>query len=328
MRLHARVIAGVAVVALALAGCTSGHEGVTPAVGTAGGYRITFVEGLAGDPFYAAMACGVRAEAAKLGASASVTGAGAWDARAQTSVVNSVTATRPDAVLIAPDDGTEMIPPLRAMTDAGVKLVLVDTGLADDSLAQSLVTSDNEAGGKLAADTLATLIGGKGSVFVQDLAPGVSSTDARARGFADEIKAKYPDITVLDTTFDAGEPATAAQLTASVLAAHPDLAGVFATEVQGTEGVADAVKAAKKQGVVKIVGFDAGAQEVQDLHAGVVQALVAQQPYQIGVDGVDEAIASLSGRSVTNSVRTGVFVLTGDNVGSVEQHGYPATCPS
>jgi hypothetical protein len=56
-------------------------------------------------------------------------------------------------------------------------------------MAVSQIASDNEAGGKTAADALAKLIGGSGKVFVVNVKPGISTTDLREKGFVAGAKA-------------------------------------------------------------------------------------------------------------------------------------------
>jgi ribose transport system substrate-binding protein len=289
-------------------------------------YKITLIKGVNGDPFYATMACGVQAEATKLGATVNVVGGDKWGADVQTPVVNSVTAQHPDAVLIAPNDTKAMLAPLQQLTAAGIKLVIVDTGLDDESGAVAVISSDNAGGGKLAADELGDEVGGKGSVFVMNVQAGISTTDARAKGFIDEIKAKYPSITVLDTQYNDDDPAKAASITTSVLSAHPDLAGVFATNVQGAEGTATGLKQASKQGAVKVIGYDAGPQQVQDLQNGIVQGLIAQDPYTEGVDSVEQAVAALSGQTVTRTIQTTLAALTTSNLTAKAQYVYKNSC--
>lgn len=344
----ALVLTATAVAALALAGCgsssgssagsTSTTTTAAPASTTTAGtastavaapgksYKLTFVQGVKGDPFYATMQCGVEAEAKKLGATVDTTGGDKWDATVQIPVVTSVTAQHPDAVLIAPNDTKALEAPLDQMVGAGIKLVLVDTGLDDNSKAASFITSDNLGGGKLAADTLGAMIGGKGSVFVQNVKPGISTTDARAKGFNDEMAAKFPNIKVLQVQYNGDDPAKAASITTSVLSAHPDLSGIFATNVQGAEGTATGLKQAGKANKVKVIGFDAGAQQVSDLQSGVVQGLVAQEPYTIGVDGVDQAIAALSGKTTRPTIQTDLVALTKDNLAANAKWEYKTTC--
>jgi ribose transport system substrate-binding protein len=305
-----------AVVLLGAAACGS-SDGGGSAQGGGGKKTITLIQGTKADNFYITMACGARAAADKAGVALDVTGPEKFDAGEQVPIVSSVTAKKPDAVLIAPTDTKALIPPMTQMKNAGIKLVEVDTTVDDDSLAVSQIATDNAGGGRLAAQTLVKLIGGKGSVIVINVNPGISTTDARAKGFQDEIP-KTPGVTVLPVQYSNDEPAKAASIVSATLAAHPDLAGIFATNVLTAEGVATGLRAAGKQDKVKIVGFDAGPQQVQDLETGVVQALIAQDPYGIGERGVQTAVDALDGKSVQSKIQTDLFAITKDNVKSPE----------
>ena len=77
-------------------------------------------------------------------------------------------------------------------------------------------------------------------------------------------------------------------------AAHPDLAGVFATNVLVAQGVDTGLQTAHAASKIKIIGYDADPTQVADLKSGVVEALIAQEPYQEGVDGVEQAVNALT----------------------------------
>jgi ribose transport system substrate-binding protein len=295
---------------LALAGCSTSTGG-TSTTPKDGKYSITLIKGVTGDPFYVTMACGAQSAADSLGVKLSVTGGDSWSADVQTPVVNSVIAQKPSAVLIAPNDSTAMQAPLQQIVDQGIKLVIVDTGVNDESIASSVISSDNKLGGKTAADLLGDLIGGKGSVFVMNVKTGITTTDQRAQGFLDEMAAKYPNVTILETQYNNDEPATAASITTAQLAAHPDLAGIFATNVNGAEGTATGLQqAGKASGDVKVISYDAGPKQVEDLKAGIVQGLVAQDPYTEGVQAVTQAYAALTGGKVEKAVATALAPIT------------------
>jgi ribose transport system substrate-binding protein len=308
-----RLAAALAVAALALAACGSSDSGS----GGGGKRTLTLIQGTKADNFYITMACGAQAAAKAAGVDINVTGPEKFDAGQQVPIVNSVTAQKPSAVLIAPTDTKALIAPMTQMKNAGIKLVEVDTTVDDDSLAVSQIATDNLKGGQVAAQTLVRLTGGKGSVIVINVNPGISTTDARAQGFNDEIK-KTPGITLLPVQYSNDEPAKAASIVSATISAHPDLAGIFATNVLTAEGVATGLRAAGKQNQVKIVGFDAGPQQVQDLQSGVVQALVAQDPYGIGQKGVQIAIDALDGKQVQAKIQTDLFAITKDNMNSPE----------
>ena len=121
-------------------------------------YKIAFVQGVAGDQFYISMQCGVEDEAKKLGATVEVQGPQKFDPTLQKPIVDSVVASKPDALLVAPTDVTAMQAPLKAAADAGIKVVLVDTTVDDPSFAVSQISSDNVGGGAAAFDAIKQLV--------------------------------------------------------------------------------------------------------------------------------------------------------------------------
>ncbi len=289
--------------------------------------RITLIQGVQGDEFYISMACGAAERARAGGADVTVTAPDKWDATLQTPIVDAVTANHPDAVLVAPTDTKAMIEPLRRMQAAGIKVIQVDTRVDDEAVAYSHIASDNTEGGRLAARALLDLTGAKGSYLVINVKPGISTTDQRQRGFEQEIR-RAKGITYLGTRFSDDEPAKAGAIVTETLAAHPDLTGIFATNLFAAEGAAIALRSAAAQDRVKIVGFDAGPNQVRDLRDDVVQALVVQKPYDIGVRGVEQALAAIDGRPTTKAIATGFVVATKENLDdpAVSKYLYKGRC--
>jgi ribose transport system substrate-binding protein len=318
-------MAAVTVLALATAACSSSGGGGGSSGGTKN-WKVTLIAGTTADNFYVTMNCGAQAEAKKLGVTYQFTGPNHFDAPTQIPVVNSVTTQHPDAVLIAPTDVDALIQPMKQMQAAGIKVVEVDTHVNDASISVSKIASDNLKGGQLAADTLAKLIGGKGTVMVVNVNPGISTTDARDKGFKDQMAAKYPGVTVLPTQYDNDDQAKAAQILTATYAAHPDLNGIFAANTISAEGVGTGIKNANATGKIKTVGFDAEPQSIQDLNNDVVQALIAQQPAKIGSDGVDQAVNALEGKPVQGQIGTDLIAITKDNQSSTSQYFYKSSC--
>jgi ribose transport system substrate-binding protein len=292
--------------------------------GGGGGKSLTLVAGVKGDEFYITMNCGAQAEAKKEGASLNFQGPNEFSADLQTPIVNAVAAKKPDAVLIAPTDTKAMYAPIKQLADGGSKVVLVDTTLEQADLAVSQIASDNEGGGREAASTLAKLIGGSGKVFVVNVKPGISTTDLRAKGF--EAGAKAAGLDYIGQQYSQDDPAKAASIVKSILASNPDLKGIFATNLFSAEGAASGLREAGKLGAVKIVGFDAGPKQVQDLKDGLVQALIAQRPAEIGKLGVQQAVAALDGKPTKKKIATGFVSVTKDNLAQNQDALYKASC--
>jgi ribose transport system substrate-binding protein len=327
-----RWAATVSVVALAgvVGACgsdnsSSGGGSSSSGGSAAAGKKLTLIAGVKGDEFYITMNCGAKEAAQKAGATLDFQGPDQFDASQQTPIVNSVAAKKPDAVLVAPTDTKAMYAPIKQLSDAGSKIVLVDTTLEKPDMAVSQIASDNLEGGKQAAKTLLELTGGKGKFLVVNVKPGISTTDARGKGFEEGLKGQA-GVKYLGQQYSNDDPAKAASIVTATLAKNPDLAGIFATNLFSAEGAASGLKQAGKLGKVKIVGFDAGPKQVQDLKDGIVQALIAQQPAEIGRQGVEQALASLDGKQTKPQIGTGFSVITKDNVDSSQDALYKAAC--
>jgi ribose transport system substrate-binding protein len=339
-RIPTVVLGTVVAVGLAIAGCGSSSKSSSSSSAAGGGgssssssasssaaggsKSLALIQGTKADNFYVTMGCGAKAEAGKLGYSINVQGPADFAAPEQIPIVNAVTAQHPGAVLIAPTDTHALIAPMNAMKSAGIKVVQVDTTVAGKSIAAASISSNNIEGGAKAADEMAKLIGSKGSVVVMNEQPGVSTTEQRIQGFLQEIK-KYPNIKPLGTQYVGDNPTKAAQAITALYSAHPDLAGVFATNVLVAEGVDTGLKSTGAASKVKIIGYDADPTQVSDLKSGVVQALIAQEPYQEGVDGVQQAVNALTGKP-TKSILTGLAVLTKTNLGAMSKFIYKSSC--
>jgi len=290
-------------------------------------YNIQFVQGVAGDEFYISMQCGAEAEAAKLGVTVTTQGPQKFDPTLQRPILDSVSAAGPDAILIAPTDVTAMQSPLEKAAQSDVKVVLVDTTTDDPSFATSAIASDNEGGGKAAFEAIKQLNPNGGKVMIMSVDPGISTTDARAKGFEDAVKADSK-FSYLGVQYSHNDPATASNIISSALQKDPDIVGVFAANLFSAEGTATGVRQSGKGEQVKIVGFDAGPNQIKALKEGTVQALVAQQPGVIGEYGVDMAVAALDGGTVTPKVQTGFTVITQENVDTPEgqEAAYKSSC--
>ena len=316
-------IAGAAAMVLALAACSSGSSGGSGSGGsTSGGstsgksYKLSFIQGVAGDGFYVTMACGMQAEAKKLGnVTVNTQGPAKFDPTLQNPIIESVTASHPNAIMIAPDDVSASQTPVDQAMSAGIKVVLVDTTLNDPSKAVSQISSNNLAGGADAFTALKQLVPGGGKVLVVNTQPGISTTDQRTSGFAAAAKAD-PKFSYVGVQYDQDSASVAAQVTLAALQKNPGIVGIFATNLFSAEGVATGIRQAGKSGKVKVIGFDAEPDEITALQQGTVQALIAQQPYIIGTNAVQQAVASLSGKPTVKKIGTKFTIITKANLSS------------
>jgi ribose transport system substrate-binding protein len=278
---------------------------------------ITLVQGVKGNPFYTAMACGAKEQAAKLGVNLDVAAPDQFDASLQTPVVNAVAAKRPAGVLIAPTDAVAMRPPIKNLVSGGARVVEVDTALDDTSVSTSHITTDNDAAGKVAAEKFNEILGGKGKILALSSAPGISTNDARVAALQNALKS-YPGLQFGGVQYTKEDATIAASVVSSSLTADPTITGIFSVNSPSTQGAATALRNNNAADRVKLVGFDAGPQQIEQLKQGSVAGLVAQSPYQIGSDGVQYVVDAIAGKNVPKDSKTPVMVLDLANLESPE----------
>lgn len=341
------LVLSVAAFALVASGCGNGDEdpaetaaptddveeptddpggGESPA-GNGEAYDITLIPGVTGDEFYISMECGAREAAEELGVNFDVQGAPQFSPTEQIPVLEAVIASGPDAILIAPTDVDALQAPIEEAVAAGIEVVLVDTTLSDPSVAVSQIGSDNHEGGRMAAEALGELMGGEGAAMVVNVTPGISTTDARGEGFIEGLEEFWPDITFVGQEYSNNEPAQAAEIVSATLAAEPELRGIFGANLFSAEGAATGVRQEGRDDVF-IVGFDAGPAQIDQLREGLVQALIVQQPLDIGRQGIEQAVAALNGEPTEEQIGTGFVTATADNLDDpeIEPFLYRAEC--
>ena len=284
--------------------------------------KIGFLPGVV-DPFYQVMQLGVEAAAKERGIEVVTQIPQTWGVEAQTPILDAMVA-RGDLnyIVTAPTDKDQMIGPLKAAVDAGIKVITVDTFLGDGDYVKGPVTfpisyigSDNVEGGRISARGLAKAIGGKGVVYINSTNPNVSSVEGREQGFKEVMEKEFPDIKVLGPDYNLDDQNKAAQQTAAVLEREPNLAGVFGTNVFSAQGAGTAVVNAGLGGHVQVVAYDATQLAIELMGNGVVSLVLAQKPFDMGYMAVQFAAADATGvTSLPRRVETGFAIIDKDNV--------------
>jgi ABC-type sugar transport system substrate-binding protein len=318
-------VGGVSVVVLAVglvSACGSSS-------GSSGKKTMELIVGTKSDDFYVTMECGAEAEAKKLGVKLTVTGPATFSVPQQKPLIDAAEISKPNALLVAPTDSAALNPDLIKVQKNGTKIIFVDTSSADAALGLSRISSNNYAGGQLAAEDLGNLIGGKGTVAVIDVAAGVSTTDARVAGFDAEMKAKFPNVSLLpEQNDDADSVTTASSFVEGDISGHPTLDGIFAANVITAEGSASGIQHAGKSGKVKLATFDADVTQVADLKNGSLQLAIAQEPALEGKDAVEQGLDAIEGKTVTKNIATPLIAVTPQNMNaaSIKPYIYASSC--
>jgi ribose transport system substrate-binding protein len=238
------------------------------------------------------------------------------DIAGQISIIEDYINKNVSAIVIAACDARALIPVLQKAADKKIPVITIDSGV-DSDLALSFIATDNVEAAKKGAKKLAELLNNTGDVALIPFVPGAATSNMREQGFKDGIK-ETPGIKLVATQYSQSEVATGMAVTEDILTSQSNLKGIFAANEAGAIGAAQALKSKNKVGKVKLIGFDAAENEITELKAGTIDALIVQDPYKMGYTGVKFAIDALNGKQIPKRVDTGVYIITRENLDSPE----------
>ncbi|MBV8819263.1 MAG: substrate-binding domain-containing protein [Acidobacteriaceae bacterium] len=203
----------------------------------------------------------------------------------QIEIMDSMIAQRVDGIAIAANERKALVQSIDRAMSLGIPVTVFDSGV-DSTNYLCFVATDNYEAGKMGARELARLMNGKGTVALAMNAPGSNSTMERERGFEDAIKAEFPAISIVARQFGQSDTSRARAVAENMLTAHPGLNGMFASSEPSSLGTSLALKARSLAGKVKFVAFDSSDSLIEDMKAGVIDALLVQDPFKMGFEAV------------------------------------------
>lgn len=238
------------------------------------------------------------------------------DREQQVQVVEGFISQRVSGFVLAPLDSHALLRPVEEAAAEGIPTVIFDSALADPTKAVSYVSTDNGRGGRLAAQRMGELLGGKGRVLMLRYQEGSASTEEREQGFLDEVKARFPGIEVISSDQYAGPTRdTAKRASENLLNRYSEsVDGIFTPNESSTAGMLLALQDINKAGAITFVGFDYSSSFLEPLRKGELKGFVAQNPVNMGYLGVKTMVDHLRKQQVPKTVDTGVVMVTEDNL--------------
>jgi len=238
------------------------------------------------------------------------------DRDAEINVVQQFIGDRVSGIVLAPLDSRALLDPVRLANGQSIPVVIIDSALEGEAGKDfiSFVATDNRQGGRIAGEELVRLLNGKGTVVMLPYAEGSASTLDREAGFL-EVVAKHPEMHVVGQGQYGGPTLDHAQQVAlNMIDAIKQADGIFCSNESNTAGMLAALRTAGIVGKARFVGFDASPQLIQSLRDKELDALVAQDPFKMGYEGVKAMVDHIHGKQVPQRVDTGVHLITRDNL--------------
>ena len=238
------------------------------------------------NPFFGVIGDHIRAEAEQNGYEVLIVDPD-YDVKKQSDQIDDFIAKNVTAIVLVPCDRLSVGPAVQAANKAGIPVFTVDAKCAAEGVKiEGHVGTDNFQGGELAGKAMIDALGDKGGkVLILDLKRAHSCV-LRVEGFKKVINAHNKEATgkieVVAELDGNGDRTKGYQSTADALQAHSDLDAIFAINDPSALGAYTAVKEAKREDKIKIIGFDGQLDGKQAIKEGKIYGDPIQHPDKMG----------------------------------------------
>lgn len=238
------------------------------------------------------------------------------DREQQISILQDFIVQDVDGIVVAPQDAEAMVSVIERASRKDIPVVIIDSGINTEEYV-SYVATDNYLGGQKAGEEMAKYLNETGKVVMIMNDPGGASTNQREKGF-EEVVAKFPNVELVDKQYHYNQSDKARAVMEDLITRHPDLNGVFCSNESSSIGTLLAIQTKQLSDKLTFIGFDSSDDLIKGLESGDMNAIIQQDPFKIGYDGVKTMLSHLHGEGVERRVDTGVYVVTKENMSQPE----------
>ncbi|KGR89353.1 sugar ABC transporter substrate-binding protein [Ureibacillus massiliensis 4400831 = CIP 108448 = CCUG 49529] len=308
--------------AMLLAACGSG-EGTSTSNGNAGGSgsgsgdgdadggtkNISVVLKTLSSPYWKYVEAGAKKAGEDLGVNVTIVGPSSEaEIIQQVNMLEDQLSQQPDAIVVSPTQPDTVIPVLEDASSQGVPVLLIDSDADFEGKVTFIGTENYDAGQEAGKEIASKLQPGDKVVLIAG-ALGNPATDARIKGAKDALE-EAGMVIAAEQPADS-DKAKAMSVMENILEAEDDIKAVFSANDDMAIGVLRAVEAANLD--IIIYGTDGTEEAVQSIIDGGLTGTIAQNPYNMGYEGVKSALAAANGETVEERIDSGVEIITSEN---------------
>ncbi|EKE74324.1 MULTISPECIES: sugar ABC transporter substrate-binding protein [Roseobacteraceae] len=252
---------------------------------------------------------GFNAAVAELGGELTMTDAG-FDARVQSDQIDSLVATKPEALFITPADAVAIAPAVERAIAAGIPVFCADSAVPG-AIVTTTAMSNNFGMGQYSCEYICKALNGKGKI-ARVMLPQNESWDQRTLGMEWTLR-RYPEVEIVtEWAFALAGNVSPRQAVDNILTSHPDVDAIWcAWDGAAVEGTL-AARAAGRNDLI-LTGIDGGSQAFNYIAADTPLKLsMAQSFYEMAYLDVFYAHELLAGRNTPRLISTPTYAVTKD----------------
>ncbi len=240
------------------------------------------------------------------------------DRERQIQAVDDVLVQNVDAVVLGPNDSKALVRSAEKIVEKKIPCIIIDSPLESECY-DAFAGTDNYRGGADAAMRLGAALNGRGSVILTHFVQNSASTEERARGFKETLAKEFPGIKIVAEQYTLGTVEDARQKTTDMLTKCGNVDGAYAVNHPSSVGAYKAIQSSGLGGKIHFVGFDSDPVLLDGIERKEVDALIVQNPFEIGYQGVQLALKKLQGETLEKTYNVPSMIVDESNLEEMKE---------
>jgi ribose transport system substrate-binding protein len=241
------------------------------------------------------------------------------DVETQIALVDRVVSGNYQGLVLAPDHGLSLIAPVRRALRREIPTVVIGSPLPIPAGGNLMyILNDDEEGGRIAAQRVARLLNGRGTVALLGIDPDITGIMIRTRAFEECLAQNSSGIRIVEKRMGTFNVAHEQQVAEDTLRANPNLDVIVALMWPTIDGTLSALDAEPMNHHVKVIGFDPSGFPPSFNRKASLDSVIREDTRSMGRQAVELIHARLQGQSVPSVLHLHPKLITRNNVDSPE----------
>lgn len=241
------------------------------------------------------------------------------DVEAQVTLVDRIVSSgQYRGLVLAPNQTFSLISPVRRAMSKGIPTVIIGSPLSIPAGGNLFyILNNDEVGGDMAAQRVAALLHGHGTVALLGINPDVTGIMIRARAFEASLSKNYPGIRIVERRMGSFNVPHEQQVAEDTIRVDPNLDVIVALMWTTVDGTLSALDSMPQGHPVKVIGFDS-AGDLPSAQKPSLDCVIQEDTRSMGQQAIELIHFRLLGKSVPSLVRLSPKLITRDNLNAPE----------
>jgi ribose transport system substrate-binding protein len=292
--------------------------------------KVAFSAPAADHGWLKAVSDNAKAEAEKLGIDMTVNDSATTSAE-QADQIETLIQSKPDVLVVLPNEGEPLTPVAQKAMDQGIPVINIDREFSAQSAFHTVIGGDNYGIGVQAGNYFADQLKCKGNVVeIQGIA-GISVTEQRSKGFADQLKKRCNDgIKIVAQQPADFVPDKGLSVMENILQKNKDIQAVYTHDDDMGEGVASAIENAGRDKDMWMTGAGGSKAVMEKIKEGGLwratflynPAMSADAVYLASLLGQGKGLPGFAAPDIPSRITLAATTVTKDNVDQYMSLGF------